>query len=171
MRGSALALLAALACGCAFPAAKSRIEPQERVLIEMSEDAPALAVPGVELDAREVEARFQELIKRDTMKRRSLAPNRTRADALLAVRLIRISLEQKPDERAALRITAAARVETGGNDPGKPRGPWHASEHEGAARPRSEWSDTKVLDEELGLGLERLAGELVAGAIRSKETK
>lgn len=171
MRGTGLAVVAALACGCAFPAAKSRIEPQERVLIEMSADAPALSVPDAALDPHELSARFAALLKRDLIKRRSLAPNRTRADALLAVRLIRVSLEQKAVETAALRITAAARVETGGDDPGKPRGAWQASEYEGAARPRSEWSDVKVLDGELGLGLERLAGELVAGAIRSKETK
>lgn len=173
MRGPALAVVAALAFGCAFPAPKSRIEPQERVLIELRSEDAALIVPGSDLDSREIETRFQALIKRELIKRRSLAPNRSRAGAVLAIRLIGISLHDKADAFAALRITAAARVETGGEDPAKPRGPWQATEYEGPARPHSEWSaaDGKMLDQQLELGLAHVADELVAGAIRSKEAK
>jgi hypothetical protein len=171
VRVPALAVAAALAFGCAFPAAKSRIEPHERVLIELRSEDAALAVPGSGVDPGEIDTRFQAAIKRELVRRRSLAPNRSRADAVLAVRLIGISLQDKADANAALRITAAARVETGGEDPAKPRGPWQATEYEGPARPRSEWdaADGKMLDEQLELGLAQVADELVASAIRSKE--
>jgi len=103
VRVPALVLVAALAFGCAFPAAKSRIEPQERVWLELSGAAAPLDVQGSNLDSREVAARFRELIKRELIKRRSLAPSSTRADVQLAVRLVGISLAAKGADDAALR--------------------------------------------------------------------
>ncbi|MGH2899748.1 MAG: hypothetical protein ACRDMZ_13830 [Solirubrobacteraceae bacterium] len=174
MSSRAVFIIAALALGCAFPVPKSRIEPQERVLIELrSEDAPSIHLPSGSLAEPEIERRFEALIKQQLVRRRSLAPSRSRADALLAVRLVSISLADKSADAAALRITAAARVETGGEDPAKPRSPWHAAEYESPAQPHSAWSasDGKMLDEQLELGLGRIADELVAGSLRAKETK
>lgn len=162
-----------IACGCAaVVTSKSRFEPHERVAVQLrGADALELELPGGELDARALEERFAAAITRELGRRRSIAPNSARADAVLAIRLSRIALQGRPGEQAALRITAAARVETGGEDPGKARGPWHASEYESPAQPRAAWGDANAptLDAALTTGLNAIADEIVRRSIRARQ--
>jgi len=164
--------VAMLATSCLSVAPKGRIEPHERVAIELrGADALELDLPASAPDARALEERFAVALKRELVRRRSIAPDRNRADALLAVRLIRVALEASPENVAALRISAGARIESAGADAGKARTAWRASEWQSPARPRAYWSDAggRTLDTALATGLQAIAEDLVGGAIRAKE--
>jgi len=165
-----LALL--LVCACTTIVPKSRIEPQERAAVELQGATNVgLDLPGSALDTDELDERFTADVTRELGRRRSVAPHRNRADALLAIKLVSVALVEQPGDFLALRITAAARVESGGENPGKPRSPWHASDYESPARPRAEWSAAsgKLLEDEISAGFTQVASELVASAIRSQQ--
>ncbi len=166
-----LALLLAAACTTTI-VPKSRIEPQERAAVEL-QGTPSLDLdlPGSALDTDELDERFTAELTRELGRRRSVAPNRDRADALLAAKLISVALVGQPGDFLVLRITAAARVESGREDPGKPRSPWHASDYESPPRPSADWSrdQGKLLEDEIGAGFTHVASALVSSVIRAKQ--
>jgi hypothetical protein len=161
-----------LACGCTVVTPKSRFEPHERVAIELRGAlALELDLPEGMPDAPALEARFADSVIRELSRRRSIAQDSSRADAVLAIRLSRVELQSLPGDQLALRITAAARVETGGEDPGKARGPWHASEYESPAQARADWSgaNAPTLEAALTTGLNAIADEIVSRSIRARQ--
>ncbi len=126
---------------------------------------------GPLVDERELQARFAAAVSSQLAHRRSVAPTRDRADAILALRLHGLEVQQHARDRVSLRITAAARVETGGENAGKPRAPWRATERETPARPFRDWvtSDGRALLEDLDAALEAIAADVVRAALRPQE--
>jgi hypothetical protein len=171
--GPGLALALWLVCGCTSTIVpKSRIEAQERAAVLLQgETAFDLDLPGNALDTDELSARFVADVTRELGRRRSVAPNRDRADAVLALQLVSVSLAQQPGDFLALHISAAARVEGGGEKAGQVRSPWRASEYESSARPSAEWSAAsgKLLEDEIATGFTAVAIELVGSTIRAKQ--
>jgi hypothetical protein len=234
-------LALALAAGCVVAVPKSRLEPQERVAVEIrgataadlearglagqtlrgttgvatafmtgclqgAHGAAPLALPvctalglvvapvggvaygavtalpaesvaelnatlGPLVDERELQAHFAAAVSSAVAHRRSVVPTRDRADAILALRLHGLDVQQHSGDRVSLRITAAARVETGGEDPGKPRAPWRAAEHETPPRPFRDWvsSEGRALLDDLDAALEAIAADVVRAALRPQE--
>lgn len=171
--GFNFALATWLVCGCTSTIVpKSRIEAQERAAVELQgETVFDLDLPGSALDSDELPARFIADVTRELGRRRSIAPNRDRADAVLALKLVSVALAQQPGDFLTLRITAAARVEGGGEKAGQVRSPWRASDYESSARPSAEWSaaNGKLLEDEIATGFTQVAIELVGSTIRSKQ--
>jgi hypothetical protein len=171
--GFRLALAAWFLCGCTSTIVpKSRIEAQERAAVVLQgETAFDLDLPGSALDTDELPARFVADVTRELGRRRSVAPNRDRADAVLALQLVSVALVQQPGDFLSLHITAAARVEGGGEKAGHVRSPWHASEYQSTARPSAEWSaaNGKLLEDEVATGFTHVADELVSSTIRAKQ--
>lgn len=168
---SVLGLLLAAACTSTI-VPKSRIEPQERAAVELQgTPSVSLELPGSALDTDELDERFVAELTRELGRRRSIAPNRDRADALLAAKLISVALVEQPGDFLVLRITAAARVESGREDPGKARSPWHANDYESPSRPSADWSreNGKLLEHEVSTGFASVASALVASVIHSKQ--
>lgn len=126
---------------------------------------------GPLVDERELQARFAAAVSSALAHRRSVAPTRDRADAILALRLHGLEVQQHAGDRVSLRITAAARVETGGEDPGKPRAPWRATEHETPPRPFRDWvaSDGRALLDDLDASIQETADDVVRAALRPHE--
>lgn len=171
--GLRLALAVCLVYGCTSTIVpKSRIEAQERAAVVLQgETAFDIDLPGSALDTDELTSRFVADVTRELGRRRSVAPNRDRADAVLALQLVRVALLQQPGDFLALQITAAARVEGGGEKAGQVRSPWRASEYESSARPSAEWSEAngKRLEDEIAAGFTAVAIEVVSSTIRAKQ--
>ena len=198
MRTRVLAFVAALlACGCAVVAPKSRLEPHERVAVQIrgatsgaraarggdafeqavrgaldrgSDSVAALnAALGPLVDEREFQARFAAVVSTELSRRRTVEPTPERADAVLALRLHSLEVQQHGGDRVSLRITAAARIESGGEDPGKARTAWRASEYESPARPYREWIETDggALVEDINAAFGHIADEVVATSLRA----
>ncbi len=218
----AIAAAGALVLGCAVVAPKSRIEPQERVAVEIrsapgagltegpdarapdvatclegnrgnaefarpicraivpvlaSADSPAAAVPRLNealaplVEERELQTRFAEVVTSRLARRRSIMPTVDRADTLLAIRLHAVEVTLHDEGAVALRITAAARVETAGEDPRKARTAWRAVEHETHPRPFREWTDSdgRATLESLDIAIAAIADAIVIGATRAGE--
>ena len=144
----------------------SRRTREVRIIQEIAAELNATLGPLV--DERDLQSRFAAAVSSELAHRRSVAPTRDRADAILALRLHGLEVQQHARDRVSLRMTAAARVESGGENPGKPRAPWRATEHETPPRPFRDWvtSDGRALLEDLDAAIEEIADDVVRAALR-----
>lgn len=169
-----LLLSASLVLDCAVVAPQSRIEPHERVAVEIRGSTHVDLAPfGLPVSASDLEQRFARIVTTRLARRRSIAPTPERANAILSLRLRDLHVTEHDGDRVSLRVTAAARIETGGEDPGKPRVKWRASEYETPARPRSDWTEGegKGLIKDIETSFAEIADQIVLGVTRSGQSK